>query len=216
MYIPPANAETDRDTLFAFIEATSLGALVTTAAHGELAATHLPWVLHRDRGTHGVLHGHIARANSEHEVNGAAPTATAALILFTGPDAYISPSWYAAKAEHGKVVPTWNYVAVHVYGQARFTSDRDFLRQHLQALVTKHEAAQAKPWKVSDAPSDYIERQINAIVGVEVVIERIEGKWKMSQNRSTADIDGVIAALGQSSTPKDRAVAEIMSERKRS
>jgi len=215
MYIPPANLETDRDTLFTFIEATSLGALVTIGADGELVATHLPWVVHRDRGSHGVLHGHIARANSQHAVNDGTPSPVRALVLFTGPDAYISPSWYVAKAEHGKVVPTWNYVAVHVYGEARFTSDRDALRQHLEALVTIHEAFQQTPWKVSDAPGEYIERQINAIVGVEIAIERIEGKWKMSQNRSTADVDGVIAALEQSSMPKDRAVAEIMTARKR-
>ena len=215
MYIPPANAETDRDSLFAFIEATPLGALVTTAVNGDPVATHLPWVLRRDRGSHGVLQGHIARANSEHTRNGSANTPVRALVLFTGPDAYISPSWYVAKAEHGKVVPTWNYVAVHVYGEARFTSDRDYLRQHLEALVTRHEASQRKPWKISDAPGDYVERQINAIVGVEVVIERIEGKWKMSQNRSTADVDGVIGALDDSSIPKDRAVAEIMRARKR-
>lgn len=214
MYIPSANAETDRDTLFAFIEASPLGALVTMGSAGELVATHLPWVLHRHRGDHGVLQGHIARANSEH-TNGGSEVSTNALVLFTGPDAYVSPTWYAAKAEHGKVVPTWNYVAVHVYGRARFTNDREFLRQQLEALVTRHEATQPQPWKISDAPADYIDRQINAIVGVELPIERIEGKWKMSQNRSVADVDGVIAALEQSPTTKDRAVAEEMSARKR-
>jgi transcriptional regulator len=194
MYIPRANAETDRDTLFAFIEAAPLGALVSVGPRGELVGTHLPWILHRDRGDHGMLQGHIARANSEHTTEGS-EVVVDALVLFTGPDAYVSPTWYAAKAEHGKVVPTWNYVAVHVYGRARFTSDRGFLRQHLEALVARHEAAQPQPWRISDAPADYIDRQINAIVGVELPIDRIEGKWKMSQNRPAEDRAGVAAGL---------------------
>jgi len=216
MYIPAAHVESNTDTLFAFMAANPLGALVTTSSNGELVATHMPWVIHRERGEHGVLEGHIARANSEHTANLdlTADRRLPALVLFTGPDAYISPTWYASKSEHGKVVPTWNYVAVHVYGKIRFTSDPEFLARHLEQLVNTHEGARPAPWVVSDAPRDYIERQMRAIVGVEVAIERIEGKWKMSQNRPAQDIDGVVKNLESSPIDKERAVAKIVAARK--
>jgi transcriptional regulator len=207
MYIPTANAETDPDTLFAFITQSPLGALVTMDAGGEMVATHLPWLVDRARGEHGVLEGHIARANSQHASHEGWGKG---LVIFTGPDAYITPSWYAAKAEHGKVVPTWNYVAVHVYGRVRFTSEQAFLARHLERLVARHESARPAPWAIGDAPAEYIARQMKAIVGVELVIERIEGKWKMSQNRSAADVNGVIEGLGASADPTARAVGEIM------
>lgn len=207
MYIPKANAETNLDTLFEFITRSSLGALVTVDARGEIVATHMPWLVERERGEQGVLEGHIALANSQHET---LDDWRQGMIIFTGPDAYISPSWYVAKAEHGKVVPTWNYVAVHVYGRLRFTAERAFLARHLEQLVTRHERSRPTPWAISDAPADYIERQMKAIVGVEFVIERIEGKWKMSQNRDAADVHGVISGLQDSPDPRDRAVSEIM------
>src|SRR5689334_10190570 len=136
MYIPPANRETNEDTIFAFLAAHPFGALITLGDNGKLGATHLPWIVHRDRGEEGVLEGHIARANTEHALPGghAAGRSSNALVIFTGPDAYVSPSWYPSKAEHGKVVPTWNYVAVHVYGRVRFTSDHEFLARHLEDL----------------------------------------------------------------------------------
>ena len=212
MYIPAAHAESNTDTLFAFMAANPLGALVTMSSSGELVATHMPWVLHRDRGEHGTLEGHIARANSEHTANIdlAADHRVSALVLFTGPDAYISPTWYASKSEHGKVVPTWNYVAVHVYGTVRFTFDPKFLSRHLEQLVNMHEGGRPAPWAVGDAPRDYIERQMRAIVGVEVAIERIEGKWKMSQNRPAQDVVGVVHNLRNSPIPEERSVAEIV------
>ena len=224
MYIPPANAETDADALFAFMEAHSFGVLVSTRADGELVATHMPWVVHRDRGPSGALEGHVARANTAHgtqalpvgETGDRSDAWLQGLVILTGPDAYISPSWYPSKAEHGKVVPTWNYIAVHVYGAFRLTSDATFLRRHLVDLVTRHEARQAEPWSIDDAPADYVERQLHAIVGIEFRIERIEGKWKMSQNRPAADIDGVIEGLRRSEKAMDREVAEIVALRKRS
>ena len=216
MYIPPANAETDEDTIFAFLAAHPFGALVTPAENGELEATHLPWLVHRDRGMRGTLEGHIARANPHHELvaSTGSERAAQALVIFTGPDAYISPSWYPSKVEHGKVVPTWNYVAAHVYGRVRFTSDRDFLAQHLEDLVNRHEGQRPAPWSISDAPRDYIERQMKAIVGVELSISRIEAKWKMSQNRPPADIDAVIENLRNSPSAKERAVGDIVATRK--
>ena len=214
MYIPAPHAEANPDTLFAFLAANPLGALVTTAANGELVASHIPWLIHRD-GAQGALHGHIAKANSGHTAHFdvAAVQSMPALVIFTGPDAYISPTWYASKGEHGKVVPTWNYVAVHVYGKARFTADEAFLARHLEQLVATHEAARPSPWSVGDAPRDYIERQMRAIVGVEVAIERIEGKWKMSQNRPAQDVAGVIENLQNSQAVKDRVVGEIVAAR---
>jgi transcriptional regulator len=210
MYIPPSNAEHRPEVMLGFIEAHPLGALVTHGDDG-LFATHLPLVLDRSRGEHGVLQGHVARANPHHRQTG---TAAEALVIFQGPDAYVTPAWYAAKAEHGRVVPTWNYVAVHVYGTLRFVDDADFLRRHLDELTARHEAGREQPWAVSDAPAQYIEGLHRAIVGVEIEITRLEGKWKMSQNRSAADIDGVVQGLAASPHAGDRAVAEIVDARR--
>lgn len=213
MYIPPSHAESRPEVLFDYMEAHPLAALVTASPADGLFATHLPLVVHRDRGAQGVLEGHVARASVHHRHAGADGSLDA-LVIFSGPDAYISPSWYASKTEHGRVVPTWNYVAVHVYGTLRFVDDAAFLRRHLDELVTRHEATRPAPWAVSDAPADYVAQQAQAIVGVEVTIARLEGKWKMSQNRSSADIDGVIGGLAGSPSPDDRAVAEIVRERR--
>jgi transcriptional regulator len=212
MYIPAPHAETDDDALFAFIAANPLGALVTATATGELVATHIPWVIHRGRA-HGTLQGHIARANSEHTAGQTEAADRQALVIFTGADAYISPTWYASMREHGKVVPTWNYVAVHVIGKARFTSDPEFLARHLEQLVAMHENGRPAAWTLGGAPADYIERQMRAIVGVEVAIDRIEGKWKMSQNRSAEDVAGVVENLRNTSGAKERAVADIVAAR---
>jgi len=210
MYVPPSNAEDRPGVLFDFIEAHPLGALVTASADG-LFATHLPLVLHRGRGPHGVLEGHVARANPHHRLE---PAAGEALVIFPGPDAYVSPSWYPAKAEHGRVVPTWNYVAVHAYGALRFVEDRAFLRRHLEELTARHEAGRERPWAVDDAPAEYVAGLERAIVGVEIAITRVEGKWKMSQNRPAADIDGVVRGLAASPRAGDREVAEIVAARR--
>ena len=136
-----------------------------------------------------------------------------ALIIYQGADAYIRPGWYPSKTEHGKVVPTWNYVAVHAYGVLRFVREPDALRRHLARLTATHEGARAQPWSITDAPADYIEKQLGAIVGVEIAITRLEGKWKMSQNRSAEDVQGVIEGLGASEDPREREVAEIVKGR---
>ena len=210
MYIPSSNAEHRPSVIHDFIEAHPLGALVTASADG-LFATHLPFVLDRARGPHGTLEGHVARANPHHRQALATPEA---LVIFSGPEAYVTPEWYAAKAEHGRVVPTWNYVAVHAYGVARFTDDRDYLRRHLEALTARHEGGRATPWALTDAPADYVAQLERAIVGVVIEITRLEGKWKMSQNRSAADIDGVVRGLGASERAMDREVAEIVEARR--
>ena len=192
-----------------YMEAHPLAALVTSSGEG-LIATHLPLLVDRTRGTHGTLAGHIARANPQQRQ---AREGDEALVIFSGSDAYITPTFYASKARDGKVVPTWNYVAVHAYGTLRFISDPTDLRRHLEALTTRHEAPRAQPWSVGDAPDDFA-RQIGAIVGVEIEITRLEGKWKMSQNRGAEDIDGVIEGLGASDDPGERAVADVVRARR--
>ena len=210
MYVPSSNAEQRPEVMFDFIEAHPLGILVTGSDEG-LFATHLPLLLDRSRGPHGTLQGHIARANRQHAI---AAAEMEALVIFSGPDAYISPSFYPSKAEHGKVVPTWNYVAVHAYGRVRYTSDVQHLRAHVGRLTGHHEASRAEPWSVEDAPVDYVDQQLRAIVGVEIDITRLEGKWKMSQNRSAADIDGVVAGLGASEEARERMVADLVQSRR--
>jgi transcriptional regulator len=212
VYTPPSFTEHDLPTLHAFIEAHPLAALVTGSMTDGLFATHLPLVLDRTAGPMGTLIGHFARANPHSRCVADGPVA--ALVIFTGPDAYITPEWYRTKVDTGRVVPTWNYVAVHAYGTLRVHDDPQFLRQHLETLTHRHEAERARPWHVSDAPEDYVAQQMKAIVGVELPIERLEGKWKMSQNRPDADIAGVIRGLGASNAAGDQAVAAIVSERR--
>ena len=139
----------------------------------------------------GVLHGHVARNNQQWKVLATGE----ALVIVRGPDAYISPSWYATKREHGRVVPTWNYITAHLYGRLVIHDDPAWVEANVRALTAKHEANREAPWSVDDAPEPYLEGQLKAIVGVEIVIDRVEGKWKLSQNRSDADIAGTIDGL---------------------
>jgi transcriptional regulator len=210
VYIPATNAEHRPEVMFDFIEAHPLGALVTRSTEG-LFATHLPLLLDRSRGEHGALEGHVARANPQQ----AFPIGEMeALVIFSGSDAYISPSFYPSKAQHGKVVPTWNYVAVHAYGRVRYTSDPVFLHDHVSRLTAHHEAHRATPWSVEDAPAGYVDQMLRAIVGVEIAITRLEGKWKMSQNRPAEDIDGVVAGLLTSSDARLKDVASVVQARR--
>jgi transcriptional regulator len=185
---------------------TRLAVLVT---HGEegLQASHLPLLLRPDQGPNGTLYGHFARANPQWKAlqNGAQ-----ALVIFAGADAYVSPGFYPSKAEHGKVVPTWNYVAVHAYGTAEVFTDADRLRDLVSALTDRHEAGRNNPWKVADAPADYIDGMLKAIVGFALPIQCLEGKRKLSQNRSPADIAGVREGLAASPDAHDQALAHLM------
>ena len=210
MYIPPSNAEHRPEVMFDYMEAHPLAVLVTSSSEG-MIATHLPLLVDRTRGAHGTLAGHIARANPQQRQ---AHDGDEALVIFSAHDAYITPSFYPTKARDGKVVPTWNYVAVHAYGTVRFVSDPTELRRHLEALTSRHESSRERPWAVSDAPEDYVARQLGAIVGVEIAITRLEGKWKMSQNRGAEDIDGVIAGLEASGDAAAREVAGIVRARR--
>ena len=193
-----------------------LGALVTATPSGELFATHMPFVFNPSDGEHGVLEAHLARANPHHRLAGAD---SQALVIFTGPDAYITPNWYPGKYTHGREVPTWNYIAVHAYGTLRFVDDPEWLLAHLGRLTTRSEATRlttdgAAAWRVEDAPAEYIAQQMKAIVGVEIRLTRLEGKWKMSQNKTPETIDSVIAGLASSPKPMDREVSTIVAARR--
>lgn len=209
MYIPRSFVETERETLDAFIQAHPFAALVT--ARGELFATHLPLVLRPQDGPMGILEGHVARANAHHRLAG--PDADA-LVIFSGAHAHITPSWYPSKADDGKVVPTWNYVAVHVRGTVRFIDDPAFLRAHLERLTTVHEPARGSSWTTNDPPAEYVTQQLRAIVGVELEIAGMEGKWKVSQNRDEADVVAVEAGLRGSGSPDDASMADLVASRR--
>jgi transcriptional regulator len=211
MYIPPSYRETDRSVLLDFLAAHPLGVLVSSTSGGErgLYATHLPLHVDRERG---VLQGHLARANPHVGHLEALSDGERVLVIFSGVDAYITPNWYPAKKEHGKVVPTWNFSAVQVHGTVTLHHDPSFLLAHLHRLTDTHEATQPKTWAVDDAPADFIAQQMRAIVGIEIAIDVLEGKFKMSQNRSHADIDGVITGLGASGAAPD-VVAEMIARK---
>ena len=191
MYVP-SGFEMQPDDLREFLLGHGAGDLVTSGRNGLLASL-VPFVYDPSTGPSGTLRGHLARNNPQWQDE---PSGEA-LVIVRGPDTYITPSWYAAKAEHGRVVPTWNYVTAHVYGEMRVVDDAAFVRQVVQDLTEKHETARDAPWSVSDAPARYVEGQLRAIVGVEVRVSRIEAKAKVSQNRSDADIDGVRDGLRQ-------------------
>lgn len=189
MYVP-AHFAVDDSAVHELLANHGAADLITATPAG-LLATFLPF-LHDPRvGEHGALLGHVARTNDQwrREVLGEA------LVIVRGPDAYVSPGWYAAKAQHGRVVPTWNYLTAHVYGRLVVHDDPAWVEALVRRLTDKHEAASAYPWSVDDAPPAFVTGQLRAIVGVELIITRIEAKAKLSQNRSSADIDGVIAGL---------------------
>lgn len=189
MYVP-AHFSADTDTVQGLLARPGALNLVTTTPQG-LLATLLPFVFDPDAGEHGALQGHLARTNPQWSE----PAVGEALAIIQGADAYVSPSWYASKAEHGRVVPTWNYTTAHVYGRLVIHEDPAWLAAHVRKLTGVHEAGFEQPWAVEDAPERFIAGQLRAIVGVELVISRIEAKAKLSQNRPAADVDGVVAGL---------------------
>lgn len=205
MYTPTAFREEDPAALHDIMKSAGLSQLVTATADG-LIATPLPFLFSAAEGPHGTLYGHIARANEQWT----RPAIGEAMAIFMGPDAYITPSWYAAKQEHGKVVPTWNYVAVHAYGNVEFFDDRTRLLDVVTRLTDRREQSRPKPWAVSDAPEPYVEAQLRGIVGVRLPISRIEGKRKMSQNRSLEDRTGVAEGLTASGNPAEQAVGRLV------
>jgi transcriptional regulator len=210
MYIPKFNEETRTPVLHQLIRERPLAALITCGKLG-LFASHLPMVLEAQEKDSalslGLLQCHVSRANAQWrnfdpEVE--------ALAIFSGAAHYISPNWYEEKQATGKVVPTWNYAVVHAYGHLQIIEDADWLRAHLERLTTIHEAALPQPWAVSDAPEDYIAALLRGIVGFEMKINRLEGKWKVSQNRSESDRRGVVDGLSSLDTPESNAMQRLV------
>ena len=191
MYVPEAFAETDLNTLHALMREHPFATLVTLN-DGGLVASHVPLVLAADDGEFGTLRGHLARPNPQWSTLNAEVDA---LCIFHGPEAYITPSWYPTKREHGKVVPTWNYVSVHANGPLRVHKDPDWLLANVTAITEQQEASRAEAWQVSDAPERFVQTMLRGIVGIELEIVRLEGKWKLSQNRPETDRQGVVSGL---------------------
>lgn len=208
LYVP-ANFKEDRVlVLHEAIRHAGLATLVTSGPDG-LIASHVPMVLDPEPAPFGKLYGHISRGNPQWR-NVAAEIE--ALAMFVGPNAYISPSWYATKRQTGKVVPTWNYVAIHAYGKVQFFDEAERLLALVTKLTETHESRRAEPWAVSDAPEDFIRAQLKGIIGFELPIARLEGKWKMSQNRPAEDRAGVVAGLASEGGGVEQEVAEIVRE----
>ncbi len=212
MYLPAQFRETRTPVLHDLIRAHPFGVLVTLDATG-LVANHLPMEIDTTAGELGTLRGHVARANPVWKAH---RPDVEAMAVFQGPQCYITPSYYATKAATGKVVPTWNYATVHAYGPLRVIEDAAWLRRLVEQLTDRHEAARPAgeaPWQVSDAPEAFIDTMLQAIVGIELPIARIEGKWKVSQNRPAEDRAGVVAGLGAGTDPMQRAMAALVRER---
>jgi len=208
MYNPPLFREERVPVLHQMIREHGLATLVTLGPEG-LTADHLPMELDADAGPLGMLVGHVSRANP---VWRRPAGDVEALAVFHGPQSYITPAWYETKRESGKVVPTWNYVVVHAHGPIRAIEDRAWLRAFVERLTDRHESGRPDPWHVTDAPEDFVEGLLKGIVGIEMPIARIEGKWKVSQNRPAADRDGVAAGLRTLDEPRHRAMARLVDE----
>jgi transcriptional regulator len=209
MYQPPHFREDRLEIQHALIGAHPLGLLVTSGRTG-LLANPIPFVLEPDASPLGTLKAHLSRANAQWRDF---DPDLEALVVFQGPEAYITPSWYEAKREHGKVVPTWNYAMVQAYGRMRTVDDPEWLLRQISALTARQEAARPEPWAVGDAPASFVAAQIKGIVGIEIEIARIEGKWKVSQNRSEADRRGVAAGLRQAEDDASWDMAELVEAR---
>lgn len=206
MYVPRHFAETQVDVLHDLIRRHPLGTLVVAGPDG-MEASHVPFEVSSEPAPFGTLRCHVARANPIwQQIVPERPV----LVVFQGEQGYVSPSWYVAKQENGKVVPTWNYAAVHAYGSAQTVHDAAWLRRMVEDLTNRHEHGRADPWHVSDAPADYVEKLLGAIVGVEIPLTRLQGKWKFSQNRSAADRQGVISGLERDGTPAQADVAAVV------
>jgi len=208
MYQPPHFREDRIEVQHDLIRAHPLGLLVS-AGPGGLMADPVPFLLIRDASERGTLHCHVSRANPHWRKLGAVEEC---LAVFQGPQQYITPSWYETKRETGKVVPTWNYATVHAWGKPRVIEDTEWLRRNVEGLTRSHEGARRAPWAVDDAPPEFVAAQLRGIVGIEIPIARIEGKWKVSQNRPEADRAGVVAGLRQQGAPSET-MAALVAER---
>lgn len=216
MHQPAAFRIDDPVPMHALIAAHALGTWACVSAADGLLMNHIPFQLDLSRGAHGTLVGHVARGNPVWRACVGAQdgnaTGAPSIVAFQGPQAYVSPNWYPSKAQDGKAVPTWNYAVVHAHGTARAVDDRARLLQIVSQLTQQHEAAQPHPWQVGDAPPAYIEAMLAGIVGIEIEITRLEGKWKMSQNHSAGNRAGVVAGLGALPGDEARVVAQWVTQ----
>jgi transcriptional regulator len=203
MYIPKLFEEKRLDVLHSFVREHPFGALVVLSANG-LDANHLPFEIDTDSGPFGTLHCHVSRSNPVWR--DFSPT-TEALAIFQGPNTYITPTWYPSKQETGKDVPTWNYIIVHARGPLRVIDDVRHVRAHLEKLVTRNEAGRPHPWRITDAPEDYVNKQLSLIVGIEIPLTSLVGKWKLGQNRLLHDRHGMLKGLLEANTPETVAMA---------
>jgi transcriptional regulator len=208
MYQPDDFRVEDVSEMHALMRARPFAALVSSGSAG-LYASHLPTVL-KDEGPCGVVECHLARPNPHWKD---LAEGNEALMIFQGPEGYITPNWYPSKAQHGKAVPTWNFAVVHAYGRPEVMKDKDWLLQHVTELTAQQECSEAKPWAPSDAPATYIEIMLRGIVGFRFAITRLEGKWKMSQNREVQDRVGVVKGLSARAAGDDLEIAEVVSRR---
>jgi len=211
MYDVNAFREDRIEVLHALMRAHPLAMLVTATGQG-LEANHLPLLIDPEPAPVGTLRGHVARANP---VWRTFDGAVDALAVFQGPQGYITPSWYPSKREHGKVVPTWNYVVVHAYGPLKVIDDADWLRRLVTRLTDSHESPREQPWRVTDAPAPYVDAMLKAIIGIEIPLCRLQGKWKMSQNRLPQDRDGVIQGLEAQGDEASQAMLGAMLDARR-
>ena len=207
MYVPLAFAEDRIEVLHAAMRAAGLATLVTQTLDG-LIASHVPMLLDSGPAPYGTLIGHLARGNPQ--AHGATGDA---LVIFHGPDAYVTPSWYATKRATGKVVPTWNYVAIHATGPISFFDDPHRLRSVVTRLTEREEGRRTAPWAVSDAPADFVQGMLNGIIGFALPIARLQGKWKMSQNRPAEDQAGVAAGLATDGRPEVAALVAAVARK---
>lgn len=206
MYVPKHFDESRVEVMHELMRDCPLATLVTTTSNG-LTANHIPLILSENPVPYGTLQGHVARANPiwrEHlsEIE--------TLAIFHGSDAYITPGWYATKRETGKVVPTWDYAVVHAHGTLRIVDDAQWLRSQIEKLTAHHESEYSEQWKLTDAPADYIEKLISAVVGIEIVITKLEGKWKVSQNQPERNKESVADGLRERNKPKDASIAKLI------
>jgi transcriptional regulator len=209
MYSPQQFDEPRLNVLHDLIRSHPLGTLVILAGT-ELSANHIPFLIRANADGNGTLCGHVAKANPVWKQIGGV---VEALVVFQGPESYITPSWYPSKHADGRAVPTWNYAVVHAYGQPRAIEDAGWLLEHVTQLTGAHEAGQALPWQVTDAPPDFTQRMLSRIVGIEIPIARLQGKWKVSQNRKLGDRLGVAAGLESQGTERSREMAKLVMER---
>ena len=206
MYVNPLHRVTDHQVLFALMASHPLGAWVCQG-RGGLIANHVPFLVDSSRGPYGLLIGHVSRANGVwRQLADGAPC----VVMFMGPQSYITPTWYPGKQAHGRVVPTWNYVTVHAHGVARAVEDAGWLLDMLHRLTDAQETGRPAPWRLTDAPQDYIQQQLRAIVGIEITIDRLEGRLKVSQDEELADRLGTVDGLLQEGHSHAQAMAELV------